>query len=86
MTPKVTDELRQAIKTGGPVRVEDDQTHKFYVIVDEDLHNQAMQALREQKDLAAIQAGVEAVEQGRGKPVEEVDQLIRAEFGFPPRH
>ena len=36
-TPKLTDEQRQAIRVqpGGFTRVEDDQTHKVYLIIEE---------------------------------------------------
>jgi hypothetical protein len=36
MTPKLTDEMRRAIKRepGKPVQVEDDRTHKVYFLVD----------------------------------------------------
>ena len=86
MTPKVTDEIRQALQNqpGSPVRIEDDQTHQVYVIVDERTHEQAMQALREQQDdIAAIQAGIEDMEAGRFRPLEEVDAELRKKHNIP---
>jgi hypothetical protein len=37
MTPKITDEQRRAIEAhpGEPVRVEDDKTHRTYILVEE---------------------------------------------------
>ena len=86
VTPKLTDEMREALKRngGGPVEVEDDQTHRVYVIVDEDLHRRSMQALQMQDDMGAIQAGFDAAAEGRVAPLEEVDARIREKLGFPP--
>lgn len=33
MTPKLTDEMRQALEAGGPITVEDGQTHLKYVLI-----------------------------------------------------
>jgi len=85
--PKLTDEQRQAIQSqaGDFPRVEDDQSNKVYVLVDVDLHQRAMQALRQQEDIDAIQAGLDAVASGDVSPLAEVDRRIREELGFPPR-
>jgi hypothetical protein len=86
MTPKLTDEMRQAIaaRNGEPVPVEDDQTHTVYVIVDSQTHQRAMQALQRQEDTAAIEEGVADLEAGRGMPAREADIRIREKLGFPP--
>ncbi len=86
MTPKLTDEMRQAIEArkGEPVLVEDEQTHRIYVIVDSETHQRAMRALKRQEDHAAIQAGIDDMEAGRVIPLEEVDRQIRNELGFGP--
>jgi len=86
MTTKLPAELREAIRQGGnSLRLEDDQTHAVYFVVDEDTHRRAMRALREQEDHQAIREGIEQMEAGQGRPVAEVDADIRKEFGFPPR-
>ena len=87
MTPKLSEEQRRVLtaQNGRPVPVEDDQTHKIYVLVDEDLHRRAMQALQEQEDLAAVREGIEQMEAGLGQPLEQADAEIRSELGFPPR-
>lgn len=87
MTPKLTDEQRQAIRAGGgqPVPVEDEQTHTVYVLIDQETHRRAVEALRQQEDLDAIQAGINAMEAGRTIPLAEADTQIRQELGFRPR-
>jgi predicted transcriptional regulator len=78
MTPKLTDEIRQAILAGnGQAEIEDDQTRKVYVITDQDTHWQAMEALRRQQDHDAIAEGIADTEAGRVVPFEEVDARIR---------
>lgn len=87
MTPKLTEDQRRALREHpeGPVPVEDEQSKRVYVIVDRQVHQQAMQALRDQENLAAIQAGIEDMEAGRVVPLEEVDARIRQRLGMPPR-
>ena len=87
MTPKLSEDQREALRarSGGPVPVEDDQTHTLYVIVDQELHNRAMEALRQQEDLAAIRAGIDDMEAGRFVSLEEADADIRKNLGFPSR-
>ena len=87
MTPKLTDDLQKAVDdhAGQPIRVEHPVTHKVYVIVDCDTHERAMQALREQDDLASIARGIEQMEAGEGRPLAEADTAMRKELGFPPR-
>jgi hypothetical protein len=87
MTPKITDEQRQAILSGQgqPVDVEDEQTRARYVLVDQETHQRAVAALRQQEDMAAIQQGIEAAAEGRESTLEEADAHIRKELGFPSR-
>ena len=87
MMPKLSEDLRQALhdRPGGPITVEDEQTHQHYVLVDRALHDRAMQALRQQEDLAAIRAGIDDMEAGNVVTFEEVDARIRAKLGMPPR-
>jgi hypothetical protein len=86
MTTKLPAELRQAILEGGSaLRLEDEQTHAVYFVVDEDTHRRAMRALSQQEDHEAIGEGIEQMEAGQGRPIADVDADIRQEFGFPPR-
>jgi predicted transcriptional regulator len=88
MNAKLSAEQRRAIEQhpGQPVVVEDDQTNRFYVIVDQQTHQRAMRALqREEEDVAAIQAGLDAAAAGQISTLEEADRRIRQQVGFPPR-
>lgn len=87
MTPKITDEMRRALReqAGEPVKVEDDETEKVYVIVEEDVHRRALEALRRQDDLKAIQAGIDDMEAGRIVSFAEVDARIREKLGLSAR-
>jgi len=86
MTIKLPAELRQAIQQNpDSLRLEDEQTHAVYFVIDEETHRRAMQALREQEDHAAIREGIEQMEAGEGRPIADVDVDIRKEFGFPPQ-
>ena len=64
--------------------VEDDQTRRLYVLVDHQLHEQAMEALQQKRDLHAIRAGIDDMEAGRVVPFEETDARIRKKLGLPP--
>jgi len=44
-----------------------------------------MEALRQQDDLVAIQAGIDDMEAGRIVPLEQADAEIRKDLGFAPR-
>jgi predicted transcriptional regulator len=65
--------------------VEDDEMQQSYVLVDRELHDRAMLALKQLEDLAAIQAGIDDLEAGRVVAFEEVDARIRAKLGISPR-
>jgi predicted transcriptional regulator len=88
MTPKLTDELRHALQQhpGEPLPIKDDQTQTVYVIVDQAIHERAMQALqRQEDDVPAIQVGLNAAAAGQVSTLDEADQRIRERVGFPPR-
>jgi len=86
MNTKLPEELRQAIQEHpSGLRLEDQQTHMVYVLLDEETHRRAMRALREQEDLEAIGRGIAAMEAGEGRPLAEADAAMRKELGFPPR-
>lgn len=87
MMPKLSDDQREALRDhpGGPIPVEDDKTRQRYVLVDQALHDRAMRALKQQEDLAALQAGIDDMEAGNVVAFEEVDARIRAKLGMPSR-
>ena len=87
MTLRLSEDQRQALRDrpNGPLSVEDEQLQRSYVLVDRQMHERAMQALEQQDDLAAIQAGIDDLEAGRVVAFEEVDARIRAKLGLSPR-
>jgi predicted transcriptional regulator len=87
MMPKLSEDQRQALRDhpGGPIPVEDEQTRQRYVLVEQELHDRAMQALKRQEDPAAIQAGIDDMVAGNVVPFDDVDARIRAKLGMPPR-
>jgi hypothetical protein len=68
MTPKLTEEQRKALhqSPGRPVRVEDEQTHKTYLLVGED----ALGSLWEDYIHREVQKGLEAADRGEVEPWE----------------
>jgi predicted transcriptional regulator len=86
MTLKLTQDQREAIReTGGPVKIEDDETRKTFVIIDGELHHRAMQALEEHETRRAIRTGIDDLEAGRVVPFAEVVSRLRKKLGLPPR-
>jgi hypothetical protein len=73
MTPKLPQELTDALHAAGdkPLSVIDPTTNHVYMVVDPS-SPEAVAALQEQSDLAAIQRGIADMEAGRHHPVEEV--------------
>jgi hypothetical protein len=71
MTPKLTNEQREALKEGaGLVPVEDDQTHQVYFLVDRITLGNA--------DRDAIREGIADMEAGRVLTLDELDARIRS--------
>ena len=87
MTPKLTDEMREALQQqpAGPVEIPDDETQRVYVLIDAELHQRAMAALQLQQDWESIQRGIAEADAGEGIPLEEADSRIREKLGFPSR-
>lgn len=80
MTPKLTHEQREALKQGGgPVPVEDDQTHEVYFLVDK----VTLDTLRQDADREAIRQGIADMEAGRVVTLEELDARIQAKIRRP---
>ena len=70
LTPEQSDSLNQS---GDPLSFVDPRTHKVYVLVDQTVHQQAMDALQRQRDEdeAAIQQGLDDMHAGRGMSLDE---------------
>lgn len=70
MAPKLTntDEIRDALKRDPtkPVRVQDDQTNKFYVIFDE----QALPTLWHDYLRREVQRGLDQLDRGESQPLD----------------
>jgi predicted transcriptional regulator len=79
MTLKITSEQRAALQQdGGPVRIEDEQTHRVYFLVDQS----TFANLQRQEDLAAIREGIADMEAGCVAPLDEVMARIRTTLGL----
>ncbi len=74
MKAQLTIEQSDAMnQSGDPLSLVDPRTHRVYVLVDQGVHQQAMDALRRQRDddAAAIQQGLDDMHAGRGMSLEE---------------
>ena len=70
LTIEQSDALNQS---DDPLSLVDPRTHPVYVLVDESVHQQAIDALQRQRDedAAAIQQGLEDMHAGRGMSLDE---------------
>ena len=83
---KLTDEQRRALqKNPSGVECQDDATQKVYFLIDQEVHWQAMAALREQREWNDLQVSIAQADAGEAIPLEETDAQLRDEFGLPPR-
>ncbi len=81
MNPKLTQEQLDALHANeGDVRVTDPTTQRVYVLVDDDTHRRAMDALRRQEDLKAVRAGIDDIEAGRVLPAAEAHARVREQL------
>lgn len=85
MTAKFIKELTVALHAAGDGELEvvDPETQRTYVVVDADIHRQAMDALRREQDREAIAQGLAEMEAGQGKPLDQAFGEMRARLGFP---
>jgi predicted transcriptional regulator len=81
LTTEQSDALNQSDDT---LSLVDPRTHRVYVLVDQIVHQQAMDALQRQRDedAAAIQQGLDDMHAGRGMSLDEsrtrtLDALVR---------
>ena len=74
MKAQLTTEQSDALNRGvEPLYLVDPGTHRVYVLVDQHLHQQAMDALQRQRDedVAAIRQGLDDMQTGRGMSLDE---------------
>ena len=77
MQPEITPEMANALHANkGEVRVTDPSTQKVYVLVADETHRRAMEALRQQEDLRAIQSGLDDMQAGRSMSIEESERRV----------
>lgn len=80
MIPNLTTEQREALaQSAGPVRIEDDQGHRVYFLVEESTFIN----LQQREDLAAIREGIADMQAGRIVTMDELDARIRTRLGLP---
>jgi hypothetical protein len=87
MILNLTPEQRSALHAteGGPFQLRDEETAAIYVVVDQETHRRAMEALERQRVLASVRRGVAQMEAGLGRPAAEAEAELAAKLGFPPR-
>jgi predicted transcriptional regulator len=74
MAAKLTIEQSEALhQSGDSLPMVDPKTERIYLLVDQSVHQQAMEALQRQRDddMAAIQQGIDDMEAGRVMTLEE---------------
>lgn len=74
MKAQLTIEQSEALnQSDDPLSLVDPRTDRIYVLVDQAVHQQAMDALQRQRDedTAAIQQGLDDMHAGRGMSLEE---------------
>jgi predicted transcriptional regulator len=80
MTPKLTNEQSEALHASGDeMQILDPSTNKFYVVVEQSVHQKAIAALKlqEEENLAAIQQGIDDVNAGQIMPADVAHKRIR---------
>ncbi|MEQ9407578.1 MAG: hypothetical protein RIK87_07605 [Fuerstiella sp.] len=83
---KLTEEQRAALQQHPDgVPCEDVVSQRVYFIVDGDIHQRAMRALKQQQDLDAIREGIEQMQAGGGTPIAEAREQLARELGFSTR-
>ena len=81
MNPLLTPEQSAALQASeGELRVVDPSTQRVYVLVDDETHTRAMEALRKREDHRAIQAGIEDMEAGRMQSADDAHRHGREEL------
>jgi len=81
VTAKLNKELSDAVRGVEELEAIDPATGRLYVIVDSTMFRQT----RDKQTHETIQRGLESMEAGGGIPLEEADDQLRKELGFPAR-
>ena len=76
---EITDKLHAA---RGELRVTDPSTDRVYVLIDDETHRRAMNALKLQEDWEAIQEGAAQADRGETVSVDEARAKLEQQFGF----
>lgn len=83
---RLTREQTQAAEQHpGGIRCEGEGSAKTFILVEEDVMEQMKRALYRQDVLGSLAAGIADLKAGRTMSLEEADDRVRAELGFPPR-
>ena len=82
MTPKLSTEISDALQAAGerPITVVNPADGRTYVLVKQDVHLRAMDALRAREDEAAIRQGIADMDAGRFQPLDEAFESIEESF------
>ena len=82
MTPKLTPEQSQALHdAGNELPILDPKTNKFYVVIEQSVHEQGKAALdRQRSDIEAIQEGLDDLNAGRVMELDEAHQGLKEKF------
>ena len=84
---KLTEEQRAALQQHPDgVACEDAASQRTYFLVDSDIHQRAMQALKQQQDLQAIREGIAQMQSGGGTRIADAREQQAEELGFSSRH
>ncbi len=86
MTPQLNNELEEAVATHPEGAIQVQGANGTYWIMTNsamELHQQAMQTLRQQEDRAAIAEGIRQMEAGQGQPLDEAFDDINRNLGLP---
>ena len=80
MILNLTPEQRSAIHAneGGPIQLRDEETAAIYVVIDQETHRRAMEALDRQRALESVRRGVAQMEAGHGRSASEAEADLAA--------
>jgi uncharacterized membrane protein len=81
MDPLLTPEQSAALRASeGELRVVDPGTQRVYVLVDDETHQKAMEALQKRENYQAIQSGIDDMEAGKMQSAEDAHRHGREEL------
>ena len=82
MILELTKELATALRAADDhdLEVVDPETQRTYFLVNSDVHRRAMDALRRQQDRDAISEGLNQMQSGQGKPLDQAFADLRSKL------